>query len=518
MGADGLGLYVYNVGDSIFGVLRIEARHCSDAACANGTTSILDTSPSSSQQVAAGDLAVGGDGLGLFVLERFDGDFMAHCVDTVCSSVTRAPATTGDTIAIGPDGLAVMSHNAGGVLSFSHCDDADCAAQTFSTPIDVGASAFASLSVGTDGLALIAYRGGDADLKVAHCSLTSCLAPGPKLLVSDAAVTEGDAGTTDVGILVTLSEPSAAPVGVDWQTDATGATATSGVDFLPASGALVFAPGELSQVVTVPVLGDTGVEPDEFLFVRLSNATGALIQDDSGRLTIVDDDAPSLSSNELAHGSVQGHDLQAQPGPVADRDYFRLGQPPWSSWEVVADATSGDVPPVVLQRLAADNTTVLQSGTPVTGGASVALRWSNASAFPALNQHVLVESGGCGASCDASAVYRIRAWETTGRIARFNNSATQATIVLLENGSAGPTQGTLWFFDAAGALLASQPFALAPSASYVLDTRGTSALVGASGSVRVTHDGGYGALSGKAVALEPATGFTFDTPLTFRPR
>jgi hypothetical protein len=34
----------------------------------------------------------------------------------------------------------------------------------------------------------------------------------------------------------------------------------------------------------------------------------------------------------------------------------------------------------------------------------------------------------------------------------------------------------------------------------------------------VSSDGGYGALQGKAVALEPATGFTFDTELLYRPR
>ena len=34
------------------------------------------------------------------------------------------------------------------------------------------------------------------------------------------------------------------------------------------------------------------------------------------------------------------------------------------------------------------------------------------------------------------------------------------------------------------------------------------------GSAAIAHLGSYGALSGKAVALEPATGFSFDTPLT----
>jgi hypothetical protein len=32
--------------------------------------------------------------------------------------------------------------------------------------------------------------------------------------------------------------------------------------------------------------------------------------------------------------------------------------------------------------------------------------------------------------------------------------------------------------------------------------------------VQIAHVGGYGALSGKAVSLEPSTGFTFDTAMT----
>ena len=38
------------------------------------------------------------------------------------------------------------------------------------------------------------------------------------------------------------------------------------------------------------------------------------------------------------------------------------------------------------------------------------------------------------------------------------------------------------------------------------------------GRSRSPHDGGYGALAGKAVALEPSTGFSFDSPMTYKPR
>jgi hypothetical protein len=40
----------------------------------------------------------------------------------------------------------------------------------------------------------------------------------------------------------------------------------------------------------------------------------------------------------------------------------------------------------------------------------------------------------------------------------------------------------------------------------------------ASGSVTVAHDAPFGGLVGKAVALEPSTGFSFDTPLEPRPK
>jgi len=38
-----------------------------------------------------------------------------------------------------------------------------------------------------------------------------------------------------------------------------------------------------------------------------------------------------------------------------------------------------------------------------------------------------------------------------------------------------------------------------------------------SGHITVAHDGGYGGLVIKAVALEPTTGFSFDTPGVYVP-
>ena len=59
-------------------------------------------------------------------------------------------------------------------------------------------------------------------------------------------------------------------------------------------------------------------------------------------------------------------------------------------------------------------------------------------------------------------------------------------------------------------------FGIAPRGTFVLNT--SAVAPGVSGSLTVSHDAPYGALAGKAVAVEPATGFTFDTPLLPRRR
>jgi hypothetical protein len=58
----------------------------------------------------------------------------------------------------------------------------------------------------------------------------------------------------------------------------------------------------------------------------------------------------------------------------------------------------------------------------------------------------------------------------------------------------------------------------ATAAAVAVNTAGIAVLAGASGSITVAHDGPYGGLAGKAVALEPGTGFSFDSPLIAKPR
>jgi hypothetical protein len=82
---------------------------------------------------------------------------------------------------------------------------------------------------------------------------------------------------------------------------------------------------------------------------------------------------------------------------------------------------------------------------------------------------------------------------------------------------------TIYFWGANGTLLGSTPLAVSPSTkiparqSLILSTASVSGVSGQSGSITIVNDGRYGDLVGKAVSLESATGFSFDTPLVVRP-
>jgi Calx-beta domain len=333
------------------------------------------------------------------------------------------------------------------------------------------------------------------------------------LRVGDASAIEGSPGANGFfTFTIGLDSIVAHPVTVDFAT--ADGTATVGVDYLPASGTLSFAPGEQFRELFLSALPDSQPEPDETFFVRLSNPQGAIVLDDEGVGTIVNDDEFPIPG-ELRHGTSYVGDLISNDAPAADVDDFRLAQDPYASYEVVVDAVSGDPDPLTLERRAAGGA-VLQSGVPVGTGPAVALRWRVGSS--AVTDETVRIAGACSAACGADDVYRVRAYETTLRAARFNNTGDQATVLVLSNPGAEPVALAVDFWGPDGTLLATHTPAgpLAPHGVLVLNT--SAIAPGASGSLTVTHDAPYGVLAGKAVALEPSTGFSFDTPLEARPR
>ncbi len=127
----------------------------------------------------------------------------------------------------------------------------------------------------------------------------------PTLSIDDVTVTEGNSGTTNAVFTVTLSPAGSQTVTVDYAT--ANGTATAGSDYTSTSNTLTFPADTISRTITVPVIGDTTLEPNEAFTVTLSGATNATIARAQGTGTITNDDAtaPTLSIDDVtvAEGS-----------------------------------------------------------------------------------------------------------------------------------------------------------------------------------------------------------------------
>ncbi|MEY2474746.1 MAG: TolB protein [Actinomycetota bacterium] len=108
--------------------------------------------------------------------------------------------------------------------------------------------------------------------------------------VSDATLTEGDSGTTTAVFTVTLSPASTSASTVHYATS--NGTASSASDYSATSGDLSFDVGVTTKTISVPIAGDTAVEPNETFTVALSAPTGeTTLGDATGTGTITNDDS-----------------------------------------------------------------------------------------------------------------------------------------------------------------------------------------------------------------------------------
>lgn len=117
----------------------------------------------------------------------------------------------------------------------------------------------------------------------------------PTLTITDASAPEGNSGSTDATLTVSLSVVSGKPVSVDIRT--IDGTATAGSDYTAiAPQTLVIPAGTTSQNINVAIIGDTIPEDNETLFVALSNPVNASLLDNQGQITINDNDSAPLIS------------------------------------------------------------------------------------------------------------------------------------------------------------------------------------------------------------------------------
>lgn len=122
----------------------------------------------------------------------------------------------------------------------------------------------------------------------------------PTLSINDVTVAEGNTGTTTANFTVSLNLASAHTVTVNYAT--AGGAATAGSDYQATNGTLTFNPGETSKPITVNVIGDTLVEPDEGFFVNITGPTNALIAHSPGVGRIQNDDTAVVVISQLYGG------------------------------------------------------------------------------------------------------------------------------------------------------------------------------------------------------------------------
>lgn len=312
---------------------------------------------------------------------------------------------------------------------------------------------------------------------------------------------------------VTLSWAVSHAVTVAFQT--ADGTATAPADYTATSGVLTFAPGETALDVQVPIFPDSTEEVNERFDLRLTGATGGTVLRVRPWVTILDDD-PRYPF-ELGHGTVQRRSLSH---PNLDGDTFALTEDPYSSWEAVIDETSGDIGGnfgVSLQLLSSSGVLVAFS-EPVGAGPSQSMRFANHSGTTIADRRIVVKSTSCSSDCTADDTYRIRFYDTTYRIARYNTANGQRAVLLIQNPTAQLVRARPRLWTPAGALNGETLLFIQPHGSAVVDLDAMTGPSGSSGSITVANDAPYGALSGKLVGIDPETGFSFDSPMLPRPR
>ncbi|MBE9011872.1 VCBS repeat-containing protein, partial [Pseudanabaenaceae cyanobacterium LEGE 13415] len=122
----------------------------------------------------------------------------------------------------------------------------------------------------------------------------------PELTIRSVSRSEGNSGKTPLQFVVSLNNPSSQEIQVNYAT--ANDSAISGSDYDATSGTLIFAPGEEEKIITVNANGDTGFEPDESFFVRLSNPINVKLANTEVRGTIINDDdviVPSIQIDEV---------------------------------------------------------------------------------------------------------------------------------------------------------------------------------------------------------------------------
>jgi uncharacterized protein len=137
----------------------------------------------------------------------------------------------------------------------------------------------------------------DDGLAIDDFSITAMAASAvPNLAINDVSQDENSGAFI---FTVTLSSP-AGPGGVTFDIATADGTGTAGTDYVANSLTGQTIPeGQSSYQFTVQATGDNQIEPNETFFVNITNVTGATVTDGQGQGTLVNDDTPVLTIDDV---------------------------------------------------------------------------------------------------------------------------------------------------------------------------------------------------------------------------
>jgi hypothetical protein len=243
----------------------------------------------------------------------------------------------------------------------------------------------------------------------------------------------------------------------------------------------------------------------------LAAATVALpvLATDDWDAAAIKDNTAGTTRNEPQRGVTQYHDLQAVGG-VADEDWYVLPVSSQRAYQVFVGEVSGDTPidnADFLELYDATGTTLIATATAAAGATGKVIRFFSGNAS---NFKVRVKGN---TNSTATARYGFSWSEGTYYCPRYNQSGTQVSVLIVQNATNGNCGVAVDFYDeAANYLGTANPAAPLPwGGMWVLPVGSVAGLPGTKGSMRVHSFCSPSGLKIKAVALEPSTGFSFDT-------
>jgi uncharacterized protein (TIGR03437 family) len=231
---------------------------------------------------------------------RIDGTPFGNCpgkLTTVSLSPPSSSIVVGQTTQFTARALDQFGRTmTGPSISFASDNTSVATIDSSSTTAGVATVTVRSRNPGTVHLTATATDG----TTTVNSSPSNLTITGPSLSINDVSLNEGNSGTTTFTFTVSLSTPAPAPVTFDIATQDNTATVADNDYVARGLAGQMIPTGQQTYSFDVAVNGDVKIEQSETFFVNVTNVTGASVTDGQGLGTIVSDDIPLLSVNDVS--------------------------------------------------------------------------------------------------------------------------------------------------------------------------------------------------------------------------